>query len=83
LFALVRFVGKNVSEIVAKYCLTYLTWPPWAKQHNGTDSFFKFSFIIEGTSKKVLQFLMPLEPIYNKNFYFNELNVYYEQCRKV
>ncbi len=30
--------------------------------------FFTFSFIIEGTSKKVLEFFMPLEPIYNKNF---------------
>ncbi len=31
-----------------------------------------FSFKIEGTSEKVLQFFMPLEPIYNKNVYFNK-----------
>ncbi len=28
--------------------------------------------IIQGASKKVLQFLMTQEPIYNKNFCFNE-----------
>jgi hypothetical protein len=39
--------------------------------------------IIEGASKKVLQFFMPLEPIYNKNFSFNEQNAYYEHCHKV
>jgi hypothetical protein len=31
-----------------------------------------FSFIIEGTSKKMLRFLKSLEPIYNKNFCLNE-----------
>jgi len=44
------------------------------------SAFLTFSFVIVGTSKKVLQFLMPLEPIYNKNFCFNEQNVYYEHC---
>ncbi len=37
----------------------------------------------EGPSKKVLQFFMPLEPIYNKNFCFDEHNVYCEHCHKV
>jgi hypothetical protein len=32
------------------------------------SAFITVSFIIRGTSKKVLQFLMPKEPIYNKNF---------------
>ncbi len=50
---------------------------------NGTVCFLTFSFIIEGASKKVPQFLMPLEPIYNKNFCFNEQNVYYEHWHKV
>ncbi len=31
-----------------------------------------FSFITEGASKKVLQILMPMETINNKNFCFNE-----------
>jgi hypothetical protein len=42
-----------------------------------------FIFSIEVTSKKVLQFLMPLEPIYDKNFCFNEQNDYYEHYHKV
>jgi len=29
-------------------------------------------YIVEGTSKKVLQYLMSLELIYNKNFCFNK-----------
>jgi hypothetical protein len=45
--------------------------------------FLAFSFIIEGTSKKALQFLMPLEPIFNKNIFLMNKNVYYENCRKV
>jgi hypothetical protein len=36
------------------------------------SAFLTFSCIIEGAYKKVLQFFMPLEPIYNKNFCFNE-----------
>jgi hypothetical protein len=31
---------------------------------------FAFSLIIEGTTEKVLQFIMPLESIYNRNFGF-------------
>jgi len=29
---------------------------------------FKLLLIIDGTTKKVLQFIMPLEPMYNKTF---------------
>jgi hypothetical protein len=36
------------------------------------STFLTSSFIIEGASKKVLQFLIPEEPIYNKNICFNE-----------
>ncbi len=36
------------------------------------SGFIIFSFIIEGTSKKLLQYLTPPEPIYNKNVCFNE-----------
>jgi hypothetical protein len=39
---------------------------------NGTARFFTFSLIKEGDSKKVLPFKMPLEPIYIKNFCFND-----------
>ncbi len=35
---------------------------------------FTFSCFEEGASKKLLQFLMPLEPICNKNFCVNEQN---------
>jgi hypothetical protein len=34
--------------------------------------FLHFSRFIEGASKKVSQFLILLEPIYNLNFSFNE-----------
>ncbi len=44
--------------------------------------FLTFSFIKEGTSKKVLQFLMPLNPIYNKSACFYKQKNYYEHCRK-
>ncbi len=50
---------------------------------NGTARFLHFSFIIEGALKKVSQFLMPLEPIYNQNVCFYEQNVYNEHCHKV
>jgi hypothetical protein len=39
---------------------------------NGTVHFFAFSLIKEGTTEKALQFLMPLEPIYSRNFGFIE-----------
>jgi hypothetical protein len=34
--------------------------------------FFAFSLIIEGTTEKVLQFIMPLKSISNQNFGFIE-----------
>jgi hypothetical protein len=39
--------------------------------------FFVFSLIIEGTSEKVLQFIMPLKSIYNRNFGFIEEKRYF------
>jgi len=42
------------------------------------NTFLTFSFIVEGTSKKMLQFSMPLEPIYNKNFCLKEQKCNYE-----
>jgi len=34
---------------------------------NGGARFFAFSLIIEGTTEKVLQFIMPIKSIYNRN----------------
>jgi hypothetical protein len=45
--------------------------------------FLTFSFIKDGVSKKALQFLMPMEPIYNKTFVLVNKNVYYVHCNKV
>jgi hypothetical protein len=41
------------------------------EQHN-----FSFSIIKEGTTEKVLQFIMPLDSIYNKNLGFIEQKTY-------
>jgi hypothetical protein len=40
-------------------------------------AFFEFSLIIEGTTEKVLQFIMPLELIYSRNFGFIEQKMYF------
>jgi hypothetical protein len=40
------------------------------------STFFAFSIIIEGTTENVMQFIMPLKSIYNKNFGFIEKNVF-------
>jgi hypothetical protein len=47
------------------------------------STLFTFSFIIEGASKKVLQFLMMLQPILNKTFASKNKNVYYEHLQLV
>ncbi len=51
--------------------------------HQWSSTFLTFSFIIGGTSKKVLQFLMIMESIYNKNDHSNKQNVNYKHCHKV
>jgi hypothetical protein len=40
--------------------------------HTMEQCIFAFSLIIEGTTEKVLQFIMPLRSIYNRNFGFTE-----------
>ncbi len=40
---------------------------------NGTASFFKLSYIIEGATKKVLQYLILLKQVCNKYVHVNEL----------
>jgi hypothetical protein len=41
-----------------------------------------FSLIIEGTTEKVLQFIMPLKSINNRNFGFIEQKINFEHCRE-
>jgi hypothetical protein len=40
--------------------------------YNGTARIFTFSLIIEGTTEKVTQFIMPPKSIFNRNFGFIE-----------
>jgi hypothetical protein len=58
---------------------TTLTWEvvqcTSASQWNSTS--FAFSIIIEGATEKVMQFLMPLKSIYNKNLGFIEQEMYF------
>jgi hypothetical protein len=44
---------------------------------------FAFSLMIEGTTEKVLQFMMPLKSIYNKNLGFIEQKCIFEYYREV
>ncbi len=44
---------------------------------------FQFSLRIEGTTSKVLQFIMSLMSIYGKNLCLIEQKMYFEQCREV
>jgi hypothetical protein len=41
------------------------------------ERFFAFSLIIEGTTEKVLQFMMTFKSIYNRNFGFTEQKMYF------
>jgi hypothetical protein len=50
---------------------------------NGIARFFAFSLIIEGTTEKVLQFIMPLKSIYNKNLGFVEQKYIFEHNKEV
>ncbi len=47
------------------------------------NKFFEFSLIIEGTTEKVLQFIMRLLSIYNKNLSFIEHKCIFEHYREV
>ena len=44
---------------------------------------FTFSLIIEGTTEKVLQFIMPLKSIYSRNFGFIEWKLYFWTLQRV
>jgi hypothetical protein len=45
--------------------------------NNGTTHFYALSLIAEGTTEKVLQFIMPLKPINNQNLGFIEQKMYF------
>ena len=47
-----------------------------------SSTFFAFSLSIEGTTEKVLQFIMPLKSIYNRNFGFIEQKMNLEHYRE-
>jgi hypothetical protein len=44
---------------------------------NWNSTFFAYSLIIEGTTEMALQFIMPLNSIYNRNFGFIEQKMYF------
>ena len=50
------------------YCLRVNQW---------NSMFIAFSLIIEGTTEKVLQFMMPLRTIFNQNLGFTEQKMYF------
>ncbi len=52
-------------------CSSYACFTKW------NSMFFAFSLIIEGTTEKVLQFIMSLKSIYNENLLFIEQKVYF------
>jgi hypothetical protein len=39
--------------------------------------------IIEGTTEKVSQFVMPIKLVFSKNFYFNVQKFIFEHCEKL
>ncbi len=50
--------------------------------NNGTAHFFAFLLVIEGTTEKVLQFMMQVKSIYNKNLGFIEQKNVFEYHRE-
>ncbi len=44
---------------------------------NFLQRIFAFSFIMEGAAEKMLQFIMRLESIYNRNFGFVEQKMFF------
>jgi len=50
---------------------------------NGTARFLAFLIIVEGTTEKVLQFIMPLELLYNKNLGFIEQKNIFEEYTEI
>jgi hypothetical protein len=51
--------------------------------YNGTARFFAFGLIIEGATEKVLQFIMQLKSVYNKNLGFIEQKLFFFNTAEV
>jgi hypothetical protein len=49
---------------------------------NGTARYFAFSLIIEGTTEKVLQLVMPLKSINNQSLGFIERKLYFSMLQR-
>ncbi len=47
------------------------------------SAFFTVSLIVEGTTEKVSQFIMPLVSIYDKMLCLNEQKCIFEHCMKI
>ncbi len=45
-------------------------------RNDWNSALFRLSLIIEGATEKVSLFTMPLKSVYNKNFYFNEKEIF-------
>jgi hypothetical protein len=54
-------------------------------QHSAqwNSTFFAFSLIIEGTTEKVLKFIMPLKSIHIRNFGVIEQKMYFQTLQRV
>ncbi len=63
--------GYNLAGLLAYYSVEW------------NSTFFAFSLMIEGTTEKVLQFIMPLKSSYNKNLGFNEQKCIFEHYKEV
>ncbi len=50
----------------------------FSPKRNGAAHFFVFSLIIKGTTKKVLQVIMPLKSIYNEKTWFDRTKCFIE-----
>jgi hypothetical protein len=48
------------------YGVSLFTQSPTFKNSTNISTFFAYSFFIEGTTEKMLQFIMPIKSIYNK-----------------
>ncbi len=73
-----RFVTRFQNRV------QLILWRPASRivlEWNST--FFEFSLIIEGSTEKVLQFIMPLKSVYNKNLGFIEHKCIFERYREV
>jgi hypothetical protein len=50
---------------------------------NGTAHFWYFSLVIEGTTEKVLQLILPVKLIYNQNLGFTEQKNFFLYYREI